>query len=535
MADFRKRFLGLTGALAAFTGIAYGQATCTASSPGGIIRAEGTTEQVAPLIITCSGAGTPQGSVSIQATVGLPVTSKSLGNGAIEASATATGQSTVNGTLSANGTQINFSAVQVPALPGGGGSYQILIDNVRVNATSLSVGSGSPPPVTESVFLSGTPVTPTATSAVNVAFAESGISAKGFKTLADATSASATTGANNFPVCTAATPGGSLTDPTKPPTGVSNVIQINEGFQSAFKTVANEGPQLAVSGTNSNAVNSGTRIKLVFANVPSGVTIYLPTTVGSVAGGGVLTLTASETGALSAVTATTPSSTNGLSGLNAAVAAIATSGGTGTAIYEVTADNLSVTDQYNVPVWVWAPSNTVTPSSAAMTTSVSFAPTGSTNVPNFVIGSSTTAITGSLFQPCTTSLLFPYVVNGLGFDTGIVLSNTSTDPFGSNGAKPSPGACTLNFYGTGAPTPATGVNAPGGSQASGTVNAFLLSSVAPGFQGYMIAVCNYQYGHGLAFIAYNLGQNNGATTTYIPLELNGSGRSVGGAFESLGQ
>src|SRR5207253_201329 len=96
MADFRTRFLGFAGVLLAFTGVAYGQATCTATSPTNIIRAEGTTEQVAPLNISCtSAAAASQGTVSIQVFMSLPVTSKSLGNGSIEASATADGNPSV--------------------------------------------------------------------------------------------------------------------------------------------------------------------------------------------------------------------------------------------------------------------------------------------------------------------------------------------------------------------------------------------------------------------------------------------------------
>ena len=101
-------------------------------------------------------------------------------------------------------------------------------------------------------------------------------------------------------------------------------------------------------------------------------------------------------------------------------------------------------------------------------------------------------------------------------------------PFGT---VPAPGTCTLNFYGAGAPTPSTGVAAPGGTQASGTTNAFLLSSVAAGFQGYVIAQCNYQFGHGFAFIAQNLGQPAGSTMGYLALELERAGLGS----ETLGQ
>ena len=53
--------------------------------------------------------------------------------------------------------------------------------------------------------------------------------------------------------------------------------------------------------------------------------------------------------------------------------------------------------------------------------------------------------------------------------------------------------------------------------ASGTTGAWMASTVAPGFTGYMIAVCNFQYAHGYAFVA-DAGIRNFATS-YLPLIL----------------
>ena len=46
---------------------------------------------------------------------------------------------------------------------------------------------------------------------------------------------------------------------------------------------------------------------------------------------------------------------------------------------------------------------------------------------------------------CQTNLLFPYVTNQAGFDTGIAISNTSQDPFSATNANN--GTCTMNYYG----------------------------------------------------------------------------------------
>jgi len=110
-------------------------------------------------------------------------------------------------------------------------------------------------------------------------------------------------------------------------------------------------------------------------------------------------------------------------------------------------------------------------------------------------------------------------------------------------ATPNQGASTLNFYGTNALAPGTavtvlGVAAPnptGGAtpytQVAGTSNAFAIGQaglVPVGFSGYMIAQCNYLYGHGFAYIAYQLGTGNGATMGYVANVL--PNRPIGAAF-----
>jgi hypothetical protein len=221
-----------------------------------------------------------------------------------------------------------------------------------------------------------------------------------------------------------------------------------------------------------------------------------------------------------------------------ASAALTASNGTATAVYEVTASDNAFIQSAVVPVFVTFASNAFTTAPATITVLESYAPTAAasaaTTVPNFAPPTNS-PLPATVITLCQTSLLFPFVTNQLGFDTGIALANTSTDPFGT---VPAPGTCTLNFYGAGAPTPSTNVAAPGGTQASGTTNAFLLSSVAAGFQGYVIAQCNYQFGHGFAFIAQNLGQPSGSTMGYLALELERGPNQVFPAClgsESLGQ
>jgi len=111
-------------------------------------------------------------------------------------------------------------------------------------------------------------------------------------------------------------------------------------------------------------------------------------------------------------------------------------------------------------------------------------------------------------SPVGTNLLFSFVTNTAGFDTGMAIANTSVDPFGTT---PAAGKCVFHFYGTGAPPqPFTSPNI-----AAGTAFTTAASSVAPGFQGYAFAVCNFKYAHGFAFIS-DLGVRNLAMG-YLPL------------------
>lgn len=116
-----------------------------------------------------------------------------------------------------------------------------------------------------------------------------------------------------------------------------------------------------------------------------------------------------------------------------------------------------------------------------------------------------------VFQVSQASLLFPFVTNQLGFDTGIAIANTSTDPFGSVGSCQS-GTCNLNFYGNGAPT-ASNVMSP--NVPTGTTYTQVVSGVAAGFQGYIVAQCTFQYAHGFAFITDGVGVNGGLSQGYL--------------------
>ena len=91
---------------------------------------------------------------------------------------------------------------------------------------------------------------------------------------------------------------------------------------------------------------------------------------------------------------------------------------------------------------------------------------------------------------CITTLLFPFVTNKAGFDTGIAITNTSADA----------GPCTITYYGADAPDEWETEDIAAERQ-----TAFVVSATALDFQGYITANCGFRGGYGFAFITNNYG------------------------------
>jgi hypothetical protein len=187
-------------------------------------------------------------------------------------------------------------------------------------------------------------------------------------------------------------------------------------------------------------------------------------------------------------------------------------GGAATLVFEMVDANPSTQADFKVPLTLrWGPiTNGIAGPPGVGTVSLlgSYAPissqTGSRTspVPRFIQDPNDT-VTFTI-NPCRTNLLFPYVTNQGGFDTGIVISNTSADKFGT---VPQSGTCTLDYFGntdgTGAaPGSVTTETIAAGTQMIGTVGlgGNLGFPATKGFGGYMIARCNFQYAHGFAYL-----------------------------------
>ena len=107
-------------------------------------------------------------------------------------------------------------------------------------------------------------------------------------------------------------------------------------------------------------------------------------------------------------------------------------------------------------------------------------------MPRYVAGPTNDVIE---INDCTTTLLFPFVTNQQGYNTGLVITNASDGK----------GYCTIQ-YNSGSDDDPDDMMTPepveGGAQWI-----TLLSGIATGFQGYITASCEFRNAHGFAFIS----------------------------------
>ena len=104
-------------------------------------------------------------------------------------------------------------------------------------------------------------------------------------------------------------------------------------------------------------------------------------------------------------------------------------------------------------------------------------------VPRFVEGDDPVMVLE--IDDCATTLLYPFVTNNAGFDTGIAITNTSSES----------GSCSISYHGKDDRDPWTTSEI-----AAEGHTVFLASATAPGFQGYIMADCGFRKAYGIGFI-----------------------------------
>jgi hypothetical protein len=483
---------------------------------------------------------------------------------------TAPGANVFQGIVTGN--QVSFFGIPVVP-PGTTGNRVYRITNIRVNANGIAGGGAVPGQATASISISsGLGIT---NSTLTVGFVSQGLSSTNTGLRNSGNSGAGSANGTSFSQCSSA----SVTSTSS--TAALGLLQFADNFPGAFKVrqaaavqnipgtiYSSESNFVSASTGYSSTVTAfgtsylpgqadyGTRLKALFSNVPSGVSIYVSTrdvtnSFLTPSGAPNAELVVSET-ASDAVSGTVPvaGQTGNYTAANAATVPIApvalTSAGTGAAVWEVVAATPAQIQTLDFAVYInyTAAPATNSPAPGTVTVTFSFAPTPSGGAFTSTTGA---AASSSLTLPrfsdsldvtknlasialCSTAMLFPYVINVNGFDTGIAIANTTTDIFGTAAQA---GVCSFYFYGTAAPTVNPFVTP---TVATGTDYANLASTMAPGFDGYMIANCNFQYAHGFAFVS-DVGARNLAMG-YLPLIFsNGSapaGRGTSGA-ENLNQ
>jgi len=559
MADFRNRLSFVAGMATIFAGLASAQSlTCAPGQapgapgsgyPGGApagtptnlkgeygpvagpgagisptqpieLRAEGVTELVSDTVFVCAGTGgtTLQGQVTAfmsgnvpgLAVTGLNPVLQVIDNSGGEnptvyyAGVLVPGTSNVvfgtSGTAGKTGIYTN-GVVTFP-------SYDFILEvsNIRVNVTGL-LNPTVPTPVTETVFAGAEGVA----SLFNPVPETVGFVLKSF---------TATIGGLPVPpyvVCKA--------NPIPAPgsgqdAGYSFQLTVTELFAGAFKTAAAPAPSLAIPGVPANIPGGeagsypsaetvtilGTRFKFVIANIPTGVStvsvpnaIYAPAAIGGAATLELDLVTGGDTGTSGPV----------IGGGAIPSTALTPVGGSVTVIYQVNTELLTVIKDFVfAPQLQWA-ANAIIGSQPAITVTTSYAPSpatpgGAIVVPTTYLpyfANTGTPLTGPAWFTCETDLLFPFITTQNGFETGIAISNTASDPFGTTGQ---PGVCNLYFYGTGQSPAATSPVTPTAtaltSIAIGTTQDTVVSPyLGTNYLGYVIARCQFLFAHGFAF------------------------------------
>jgi hypothetical protein len=528
MADFRKWFLVLAVlAIVAVPVSAQTPFTCSAT-PGSTptIRDAGLTELVGDVVLTCSGgtAGSnittnfqifmsptqvtnkvKKGVTATECPTGINCVTDALAkvtdlNGLPVAQVNQPADASVAGlvvgllqsNLAAGDTPTSRNSILFPAisLPQGTTSF-IRITNVRVFAPPVS-NIAIPTQVFEFISTNPAGVVPIANSTLVVAFVQPGMQFTA-RNAADTAAASL-----SFSQCITQASG-----------NTDFIAKFTEGFPLAFKTVEQEtGTVAAVQAIGGTVMpdptaSNPTELLVRFSNIPAGVRIFV-------------TSTQVATGTSAGITAelVSPEGTGSVevpitSGSGSATWAILTNDPAASSAQKSIAFGVDIAFESNTSAGLPGLTGS-TPGSVSGT----FAPVSTVNsastsadIPRFRDNPTGASVFSII--PCVTNLLFPFISNQAGFDTGIALVNTSADNAGNKlpfNTSTQHGTCTVFYFNgtTTAPAPQVTPDIVAGGMFAFTLQGGGVpgsTGSAAGFQGYAIARCNFLFAHGFAFIS----------------------------------
>jgi hypothetical protein len=298
-------------------------------------------------------------------------------------------------------------------------------------------------------------------------------------------------------------------------------VKFTEGFATAFRNEAEESGETwnllpyggALGAAIGDAADNGTRLQVTFTNVPAGVSINVsafPTATSPDSPPevmAVLVTSASSVGA--ADCGISYEGGNPLFPANM-------SGTTATAAWEITSDSATLIETLTFGIDIYY--NPSLPTLPALTGSTpgqimgtlapvstdlfaAFSPDPIVRFQDYGLSASSPLV----IIPCVTNLLFPYLTSSLGYDTGIAIANTTLDSpaFATPNQE---GPCTLYFFGQQNGAVSTITPQTSDTIVAGQSLVFSLTNPPAGFDdlteftGYVIARCQFQMAHGLAFI-----------------------------------
>ncbi len=525
-----KKFFVLSAALALALvggGTAQAQDFCSVSAlnSGVTVRSEGITELTDEILVSCF-RGTVDAfedfNVTLDVNGGVPITNtidntddKNVDDVVLSMYAEDGNLSTIPAVATDTGTLISDSSVRFvfdrPAVPSDG-KFRMVIRGLRINAWAAEGDN-----VTATVAATGAPILGDATAII-------ARPAAGLKTKRDG-------GPVEGVSCAKSTVIGSG-DLDGNDNWTTAELRVEEGFASAFLSneVAGEEP--------------GTRLLLSFEDIPAGVDVWLRP--GHTAESNEFTCN-DNTLTLHLLT---DLDRDGFGIGEKAIpedadnnyVQVPLAAGAGTAVYEVVESDDGTTEKCDIPVtFTWGDSVSL----GTGTMSARFAPVSekmnasvdSPLIPGGVrfVETGSSSVEAITIENCSTTLLFPFVTNQAGHDTGIAISNTSEDAFGTAAHD---GSCTIYYHGSTEDGGAAPSEQTSGTIAAGEQLVFLVSAEAPGFQGYLMARCEFQFGHGLAFLNNGAGGVPTYAQSYLALVVpvqHGDRGVAAGAHEMLGQ
>ncbi len=313
--------------------------------------------------------------------------------------------------------------------------------------------------------------------------------------------------------------------------GTATVV-VQEGFASAFRA----GPQAALP----------TRVLLDIRDVPDGVELRMPSFLachqpdfdGSAGASRDSLALALVDGQDAAGAGGSPAE----SGTGTEMS-IRLEDGVGRAVYEVAADDPGQVEDCHIPVLFETSDRRV--GSARAMFSASFAPRSAASradasapSPRFAPALALAEAEVSL-AACSTRLLFPFVTNQAGFDTGLVITHGSLQAL-TDAASEQAGSCDLHFYGVGGDGEDELLVQYTTAIDPGEQLVFTFSGGNPArniigmdqFQGYLIADCGFPGARGYVFMSDGFGGIADLAMGYlapvIPFDAEGRRLPIGG-------